>query len=395
MSNTLRKRPARHDAGCRRRRKPRRALRLLLALPVAAGALSGAASRAASGADVAYRIEVLARGLHRPTAMARLPDRRLLVTERHGRLLLIPPGSVDTPRVLAGTPPPLRSGAGGYFDIAVDPDFSGNRLLYLSYAAGTRERSTTAVFRAELRDGELQNGRTVLRVEPAHRAPHNYGGRLQFLPDQSLLLTTGDGLERREEAQSLRSELGKVLRVNRDGKAARHNPYTHADGLRIYTFGHRDPRGITYDAQQRQVFIHERGPRGGDELNLLSRRGNYGWPALTHGIDLSGARISPFKRMRGMADPLWVWEPAIRPSGLAWYHGDGFPGWRGSLLVSGLDARGLHRLRVHRGRVVDEEWVFPDLPYRLRDVRVFADGVIHLLTDGEQAQLLQVLPRRR
>lgn len=325
-----------------------------------------------------------------PWSIARLPDGSFLVTEREGRLLRVNPDG--SRRVLAGTPQTLFAGQGGFFDIVLHPEFEENKIIYLSYAEGTETANGVAVFRARLDEGVLLHGEQLLRIDPDKSTPQHYGGRMLFVAGGNLLLSTGDGFEMREEAQSRYSELGKILRVDDDGNPAGTKDSTGKEVSRLWTLGHRNPQGMVQIPHNGMVLSHEHGPKGGDELNLLIPGANYGWPAVTHGVDYSGAYVSPFKRAQGMEDPLWIWTPSIAPSGMAWYSGNRFPEWRNSLLIGALVNREVRRLQLYEGAIVNEEALFSELGERIRDVRVY-DEDIYLLTDGEQGQLIHVQTR--
>jgi glucose/arabinose dehydrogenase len=363
-----------HDARCKVPGEALRILLILLWLPLCANA-----------AD--YRLETVATGLNWPWSVAQLPDGAFLLTQRSGQVLLL--GADGARQILSGTPPTLFSGEGGYLDIATDPAFTDNGLFYLSYVAGTAAANHLALYRARLDNGAVVDGQTILRVKPVKRGTRHHGGRMLFLPDGSLLLTVGDGFERREQAQSLTGELGKVLRIRGDGEAPVGNPMPQTGAERIYSYGHRNPQGLAHDVGGGLLYLHDHGPRGGDELNVLLRGENYGWPAVTEGVDRSGALITPFRTAPDMVDPIWTWSPAIAPSAMAFYNGDQFPEWRSSLLVSSLVDGGIRRLQVHAGQVTGEERLLEELGERIRDLRVFGDG-IYLLTDGEQGRLLRL-----
>lgn len=352
-------------------------------------ALSLMAAADAGAASAAYRLETVAASLRWPWSVARLPDGSFLVTEREGRLVHLYP---DGRRVaVAGGPATLFAGQGGYFDVILDADFTSSRLLYLSYAEGEENANATAVYRARLAGDQLIDGARILRVSPDKSTPQHYGGRLLALGDEHLLVTTGDGFEHREAAQDRGSELGKVLCIDTEGNAAGVAGPDGGEPLRIWTLGHRNPQGLAEDSRDGSVYLHEHGPRGGDELNLLTAGKNYGWPVVTEGVDYSGAYVSPFRSAPGLAEPLWTWVPSIAPSGMAFYDGEAFPAWRNSLFVGALAARDVRRLQLLDRRVVAEEILFRELDARIRDVRVF-DGEIFLLTDGEEGALIRVRP---
>jgi glucose/arabinose dehydrogenase len=214
-----------------------------------------------------------------------------------------------------------------------------------------------------------------------------------FLPDGTLLITTGDGFEYREKAQDISTELGKVLRINANGIAAADNPFAEMGSPRVWTYGHRNPQGLALDGETGAVYLHEHGPKGGDELNILQAGHNYGWPAITHGVDYSGAHVSPFKKLPGMEPPQWFWAPSIAPSGLAWYGGEAFPQWRGDLFVGALINKDVRRLDMQNGKVIGEEKLFGEIGERIRDVRSGPDGYLYLLTDSVEGKLIRVKPR--
>lgn len=324
---------------------------------------------------IEFRLETWAEGLDHPWSLAFLPDRSALVTERRGTLrTLSRDGDVGPP--VAGVPPVYHAGQGGLFDVVLHPRFEANRTLFLSYAEGSADDNGTAVARAEYRDGQLSNVTVIFRNFSRIDTSAHYGGRLAFLPDGSLLLTTGEGFDYRESAQDLASGLGKVLRMQTDGRPAAGNPFPESPY--VYSYGHRNPQGLAVAADG-TVWLHEHGPRGGDEINRIESGVNYGWPAITYGVDYSGALISPFTAWEGMAQPMWQWTPSIAPSGLAVYAGDEFPEWRGDLLVGALVAREVRRLEMRNGIPVTEEPLFESVGERVRDVRVGPGGALFLL----------------
>jgi glucose/arabinose dehydrogenase len=343
-----------------------------------------------------YQLETLAEDLHHPWSVAFLPDGEYLVTLRSGELLRLE--ADGSSRVsLDGVPATYFAGQGGFFDVALDPAFTQNRQIYLSYAHGTPGSNTLAVMRATLGASALQDGEVILLAEPTRATPQHYGGRLLFLPDGTLLVATGEGFEYREAAQDIDQHLGKVLRINSDGSAPDDNPFADRGGpaAKVWTLGHRNTQGLVYDREAGVVYQHEHGPRGGDELNLLTVGNNYGWPAATHGVNYSGAYVSPFTELPGMRQPLHYWVPGIAPSGLAIYRGEAFPAWRGSLFVGALVDRDVHRVEIEQGEIVAEERLFGELGERIRDVRTDPQGELYLVTDGPAGKIIRVRPLRR
>lgn len=334
-----------------------------------------------------YRLETVATGFDYPWCIAFLPDGSMLVSELGGTLQRVARSGERRP--VSGVPAVYRAGQGGLFDVLPDADFAANGIVYLSYAEGTPDANRTAVARARLTGDTLSEVKVIFRVSPDKDTPVHYGGRLLQLADGSLLLTTGDGFDYREAAQDLGSQLGKTVRFGPSGAAAAGNPFSVAPY--VWTYGHRNPQGLA-QAPNGDVYLHEHGPRGGDEVNRLERGENYGWPAITYGLDYNGAIVSPYTEWPGMVQPLHYWVPSIAPSGAAFYSGTAFPEWRGDLFVGGLVSRDIRRLDMDAGRIVAEEPIAGDLGARIRDVRAGPSGELWFLTDGENGALMRIVP---
>ncbi len=335
-----------------------------------------------------YRLETWAEGLDHPWSIAFLPQGGALVTELTGRLRQVDAaGKVSRP--LTGVPDVYFAGQGGLFDVVLHPQFPENRLVYLAYAEGGPGDNGTAIARGRLGDGSLEQVEIVFRNFTRKETPMHYGGRMAFLPDGTLLLTTGEGFDRRESAQDRTSGLGKVIRMRDDGGPPADPPFPEAP--LVFSYGHRNPQGLAV-ASDGTVWLHEHGPRGGDEVNRIRRGANYGWPAVTHGVDYSGALISPYTEREGVEPPVHVWTPSIAPSGLAIYEADRFPDWRGDLFVGALVDREVRRLDLSGGRVVAEESLFSELDERVRDVRAGPDGALYLLISN---RVVRVVPAAR
>ncbi|HKL63701.1 MAG TPA: PQQ-dependent sugar dehydrogenase, partial [Woeseiaceae bacterium] len=227
----------------------------------------------------------------------------------------------------------------------------------------------------------------IFTVEPEKDTPQHYGGAMAWLGDGTLLLTTGDGFDYREAAQDLDSQMGKVVRMNPDGTPAEGNPFPEAPY--VWSYGHRNPQGLSVAADG-TVWLHEHGPKGGDEVNIVEPGVNYGWPVITYGLDYNGAYVSPFTEMEGMAQPLHVWTPSIAPSGLTVYEGAPFPEWRGDLFAGALVGKDVRRLDVEGGEIVGEEVLFGEIGERIRDVATGPDGAIYILAEGEPGTLWRV-----
>lgn len=348
------------------------------------------AAVAASAQAADYALTTIADKLDRPWSVVQLPDNSFLVAQRGGELLRVAQDGSTTE--ISGVPPTYVAGQGGFFDVVLHPDFATNQIIYLSYAHGTPEANGTAITRGRLEGSVLADAEQILLVKPFKGTPQHYGGRMLFLADGTLLVSTGDGFDYREQAQDLDSELGKVLRINDDGTLPEDNPFSDGSGGRIWSYGHRNPQGLVVDSEG-TVYLHEHGPRGGDEINILEPGKNYGWPAITHGVNYSGARVSPFSAADGMEQPLVYWVPSIAPSGMAWYDGAAFPGWRGDLFVGALVDMEVRRIDLEQGKVVAQEALFSELEERIRDVRSGRDGYLYLLTDGDDGRLIRVSPK--
>ncbi len=364
-------------------------MRYLLAL------LLSALAMATSSQTVPYRIETVATGLEHPWSLAFLPDGRMLVTERPGRLRVIERRADGRFQLrlepVAGVPPVLAKGQAGLFDLLLAPDFAHNRRLLLSFAHGTPEANHLRVVSARFDGRQLQALRTVFTSMPAKSDTQHYGGRMAWLPDGTLLFGMGDGNQERTDAQRLHTHLGKFLRIQPDGRVPADNPWLGRDGAlpEIYSIGHRNPQGVV--VVNGVPYAHEHGARGGDELNRLAPGANFGWPITTGGVDYTYARITPYRNLPGITTPLTEWTPSIAPAGLAWYDGALFPAWRGSLLVAALAERSVRRVPMTNGTPGPQEVLFKELGERLRDVRVGPDGAVYLLTDSPQGRVLRVV----
>lgn len=352
-----------------------------------------AATQASDQGAVGYKIETVAEGLDFPWSIAFLPSGDFLVALRVGEVRRISAaGEVGEP--LAGLPDTYVAGQGGYFDILLDPDFASNQTVYLSFAHGTATENGTRIIKGTLSDTAVENVQTLFTVSPLKDTPVHYGGKMIFLQDGTLLMTTGDGFQYREAAQDKFSLLGKIIRINKDGSVPRDNPY--ADGRqgdpKVWSYGHRSPQGLVLDDATGIVYMHEHGAQGGDELNAILPALNYGWPAATKGINYSGAYVSPLQSAPGIEEPLTYWVPSIAPSGLAIYDGAAFPQWQGDLFVGALVDQEVRHLRIESGKVVSEVAVFTEIGARIRDIRVGPDGFLYILTDSESGKVLRVVP---
>jgi glucose/arabinose dehydrogenase len=337
-------------------------------------------------------IETLAEGLSSPWSVAVGESGEYYVTERGGKLYRIA-GANRTE--ITGLPGDIYAeGQAGLFDIKLAPDFTESGKVYLSYAYGTQKSNGTGLVLAKLSGDKLTDSRVIFRASPPKDTNAHFGGRIAFLPDETLVLTTGEGFKYREAAQDLNSHLGKIVRLTMEGGVPEDNPKL-GDKPDVYSYGHRNVQGLAYDAETSTLWAHEHGPRGGDELNIIKPGVNYGWPIATYGIDYNGAKISPYKTYQGMENGVHIWVPSIAPSGLAIYRGDMFPEWEGDALIGGLASRDLRLVGLEDGQSASETVLLKNLESRIRDVRIDKDGAILVLTDDpENGKLLRITPKK-
>jgi glucose/arabinose dehydrogenase len=346
-------------------------------------ALAGLASAQTISSETQdFRLVTVAEGLEHPWGLAFLPDGGMLVTERPGRLRVIRDGQL-APEPVAGLPEIAEGGQGGLMDVALDPDFADNGLIYLSYAAESLFQRGTEVVRARLDEGRLVDLEIILEVGPKSRGGRHFGSRLRFGPDGMLYVTAGERGDP-DRAQDLDDLAGSVIRIAADGAVPPDNPFVGRDGVRpeIYSYGHRNPQGLAVHPETGALWAIEHGPRGGDELNILRPGANCGWPVITYGESYAGFPIGEGTSKPGMEQPLRSWVPSISPSGLAFYTGEPFPTWRGDLFLGALSGHALVRLELDGDRVVHEERLLENLGARIRDVRNGPDGLIYLRARG-------------
>ncbi|MDP1617288.1 PQQ-dependent sugar dehydrogenase [Phenylobacterium sp.] len=353
-------------------------------------------------ANVAYSVETVAEGLNKPWAIAFLPDGRMLVTEKPGRLRIVTAqGALSEP--VTGLPEVDARDQGGLLDVALDPDFATNNLIYWSYAEprgnGT---NSTAVARGKLAEtggaARVEDVQVIFQQQPALDSTKHYGNRLVFDRDGHLLISLGERsiLAGRVQAQDMNSALGKVVRINRDGSIPADNPFVGQDGVRpeIFASGVRNVQAAALHPETGKLWEIEHGARGGDELNIIEAGKNYGWPTIAYGLEYSGGAIGEGQTAReGMEQPAYYWDPVIGPSGMVFYQGDLFPAWQGSLFVGALRDKHLVRLTLNGERVVGEERLLTDIDERIREVEVGPDGAIYVATDNEQGKILKLVPR--
>jgi glucose/arabinose dehydrogenase len=342
-------------------------------------------------------VDTKATGLEEPWSLAFLPDGRMLVSERPGRLRIVAAEGVLSPPV-EGVPAvhAIAGRSPGLLDVALDRLYARNRTIYFCYVEPVSEGGRTAVARARLVDGRparLDQVRTIFRATGPAGFDSSFGCRVLQAPDGNLLVTVGD-FDHWREAQSLRSHLGKIVRIDPDGFAPPDNPFSNRpDALpEIWSYGHRNPQGLAIEPGTGRLWSHEHGRRGGDELNVIESGKNYGWPVIGYGTGYDGSKIHDGTHREGMEQPVRHWEPSIAPSGMAFYTGELLPAWRGNLFIGALAGRMLVRLELDKDGVVSEEHLLRELNERIRDVRQGPDGALWLLTDTPAGRILRVSP---
>ncbi len=339
-------------------------------------------------------VHLVARGLDSPWGISFMPDGNMLVTERVGHLRIVSPsGQISEP--LSGVPKVFAMQQGGLLDVELDPDFSNNKLVYIAYAEPEGAKAGTAVARAKLVDGALNDLQVIFRQHPKTVGAQHFGSRLVFAPDGNLFITLGDRAKHIEEAQNLSNHLGKLIRIRPDGSIPDDNPFVTNKNAKpeIWSYGHRHIQGAAINPKTGELWLHEHGPRGGDEINIPKPGKNYGWPKASYGVHYSMAPIKDEHAEQGFEEPIYYWTPSIAPSGMIFYNGSLFPGWRGNIFVGALAGRHIARLVVDGNKIAGEEQLLSNT-LRFRDVEQGPDGAIYLLTDEEQdGKILKIVPK--
>lgn len=356
---------------------------LVLAATAACGADAPTGALEGPGNPGSFRVVTVTEGLEHPWGLAFLPDGGLLVTERAGRLRMVSGGAL-LPDPVSGVPAVWANGQGGLMDVALHPDFAANRLVYLSFSkpSGDGRSATTAVVRGRLEGNALQGVEEIFEADAWTTAGVHFGSRLLFDREGYLYVTVGDRGQM-QAAQDPSNHQGTVNRLHDDGRIPQDNPFVGRTGFQpsIFAYGIRSPQGLALHPETGEILESEHGPRGGDELNHIQAGGNYGWPAITYGINYDGSTISSETSREGMEQPLHHWVPSIATSGLAVYTGDRFPEWKGSAFIGGLAGTTLARVELNGLEAVAEERLLGDWGRRIRDVRDGPDGFLYILTD--------------
>jgi len=350
-----------------------------------------------------FTVETVATGLENPWAIAFLPDGRALVTERPGRMRILGKDRKLSPPV-EGVPAVAAVGQGGLLDVVLAPDFAQSKTIYFSYAeprgaAGAINPNGTSLASARLVEengkAKLTDLKVIFRQEPSAIGGFHFGSRIAFARDGTIFLTTGER-NLKTPAQDLNSHLGKVIRLRTDGSVPPDNPFVGQANAKpeIWSYGHRNIQAAAIHPVTGKLWIVEHGPKGGDEINIPDKGRNYGWPVIGFGVDYSGAVIHQSTSKQGMEQPIYYWVPSIAPCGMAFYTGDAFPAWKGSLFVGALVLTHLNRLELDGEKVVKEERLLGSLGHRIRDVRQAADGTLWLLTDARDGKILRLVPAK-
>lgn len=376
-------------------------MRLVLVL---CGALIAAAI--ARAADAVYpssagnlAVQTVATGLAHPWSLAFLPDGRILVTERPGRMRLVTQNGQLSPP-LANVPKVFAVSQGGLLDVILDRGFAQSRTIYFSYAEPFNGGGRTALARARLDDSEaprLTDVKVIYRQYGPPSHGNHFGSRIVQAMDGTLFVTNGEHFTDRDMAQTLDNDLGKIVRITTDGTAPPDNPFANKPRVRpeVWSYGHRNPQGLALNPADGKLWEQEHGARGGDEINIIQKGHNYGWPRVSYGVNYDGTPVGTGKtKMEGVDDPRWHWTPSIAPSGMAFYTGDLFPTWKGSLFNGALKSQLLSRLELKGDAVVKEERLLQALNERIRDVRQGPEGALYLLTDSTSGRILRVVPAR-
>lgn len=356
--------------------------------------------------NVAFDVVTVVEGLQNPWSVAFLPGGKMLITERPGRLrVLSTDGKLSAP--VTGLPEVAARGQGGLLDVALDPAFAKNSVIYWSFSEPKpNNENNTAVARGKFVDDatapRVEDVQVIYHQTPSMASPLHFGSRLVFGRDGTLFVTQGDRsiIPGRMQAQKLESGLGKIVRINTDGSIPKDNPFVGKEGVRpeIWSFGHRNIQSAALNPATGELWEVEHGTRGGDELNISRKGKDYGWPTIAYGIEYQGGAITGgIQQQAGMEQPIYYWDPIIGPSGMTFYNGNLFPQWKGSLFIGGHGTRDLVRLSLNGEKITGEERLLKDLqpkPEAIRDVRTGPDGALYILTDGAAGRLLKLVPRK-
>ncbi|MBO9151745.1 PQQ-dependent sugar dehydrogenase [Chitinophaga sp. GCM10012297] len=337
---------------------------------------------------MAYEGKVLTSDLKNPWGITTLPDGRFLITQKKGTMRIVTPdGKVSDS--ITGLPAVNSAGQGGLLGLRVDPDFASNRTVYWVFSENLPEGNLTAVAKGKLSADEkkIEGATVIYRATPAYKGTLHYGGRILIDKSGNLVISTGErsDLETRPQAQDLKSGLGKVIRITKEGQPAPGNPFEGKADARpeLFSYGHRNVQGLAFHPVTGDLWETEFGPRGGDELNRVEAGKNYGWPTITYGIEYSGKKVGDsIQQKAGLEQPVYYWDPVISPSGITFYSGDAMPEWKNNLFISGLSSTHIARIVIENNKVVGEERLLENEKERFRDITEGKDGALYAITDG-------------
>ncbi len=370
-----------------------RTLPHLIAVAVSALPVVAVAQGTVKSEKHSFRIETMAEGLRNPWGMERLPDGRFLVTEKPGRLRMIGADGKLQKEPIANVPEVVDRGQGGLLDVRLHPGYAQNGWIYLSYSKPVRDGALTSIIRARLKGNALADVETVFDppAEEATNSAVHFGNRIEFDGKGYMYFSIGERGQQ-ENAQMLGNVKGKVHRLHDDGRVPADNPFVKQSGARasIWSYGNRNVQGLRFQPGTGNLWASEHGPRGGDELNLIRKGANYGWPVITYGINYSGTKISDITHKEGMEQPVKYWTPSPAFSGMDFYTGDKFPQWKGNLFISALALQKVHRLTIANQKVTQEE-ILLERTGRIRDIRSFADGFLYVIYD-EPGKIVRLVP---
>jgi aldose sugar dehydrogenase len=334
----------------------------------------------------AYEGKVISSDLKKPWGVIALPDGRLLITEKGGTMRIATAAGEVGPNI-GGIPAVNSSGQGGLLGLAIDPQFSTNRMVYWVFSERTSGGNLTSVAKGKLSADEkqIENATVIYRATPAYNGNLHYGGRILFDKSGNIVISTGErsDLATRPQSQDLNSGLGKIIRITTDGKPAAGNPFANQSRPEIYSYGHRNVQGLAWHPETGDLWENEFGPRGGDELNLIQPGKNYGWPVITYGIEYAGPKIGEgITQKEGMEQPVYYWDPVLSPSGMTFYSGSEIPEWKNNLFITGLNSMHIARLVISNNKVTGEERLLANENERFRDITQGTDGALYAVTDG-------------
>ncbi len=347
--------------------------------------------------SLTLRLDTIAKGIAVPWGMAFLPNGELLVTDRGGKMYRVTKTKKN--QEISGVPEVVAQGQGGLLDVALHPNFKNNKLVYLSYSipkkSGDKILATTGITRAVLNGNTLTQHKLIFEALPYTTTRHHYGSRLQFGRDGTLFISVGDRGDHNEFGQSLEKHPAKVHRIKDDGSIPADNPYLNTPGAvaSVYSYGHRNIQGMTIHPKTGEIWSNEHGPRGGDEINIVQKGKNYGWPAISYGLNYNGKVLTKNTVMQGMEQPLHYWIPSIGPSGMAFITGNKYKGWNGHLLVGSLRFKYLNLCKIQGNKVVKEEILLKNIG-RLRDVRISPDGYIYVAVENAAGSIFRLMPMK-